>query len=108
MLFIHSYTYAQVPRGWNGFAYACAGSGRICGTQASCEHALVFGPGDHVTATTSDEEGLRFLLIAGQPIGEPVVQYGPFVMNTQVSTCYRWPEMSASCSKVCCSNCLKV
>ncbi|KAL0023510.1 hypothetical protein WJX79_005408 [Trebouxia sp. C0005] len=73
----------DVPRGWNGFAYVCAGSGRICGHQGSCEHALVFGPGDHVTATTSDEEGLRFLLIAGQPIGEPVVQYGPFVMNTQ-------------------------
>ena len=63
----------------------CAGSGRICGTQGSREHALVFGPGDRVTATTTDEEGLRFLLVAGQPIGEPVVQYGPFVMNTQVS-----------------------
>ena len=62
----------QVPRGWNGFAYVCAGSGRICGTQGSSEHALVFGPGDHVTATTNDESGLRFLLVAGQPIGEPV------------------------------------
>ena len=64
----------------------CVGSGKICGTQGSCEHALVLGPGDHVTATTNDEEGLRFLLVAGQPIGEPVVQYGPFVMNTQVRT----------------------
>ena len=44
----------------------------------------MFGPGDHVTATTNDEQGLRFLLVAGQPIGEPVVQYGPFVMNTEV------------------------
>ena len=38
-----------------------------------------------MTATTNDEVGLRFLLIAGKPIEEPVVQYGPFVMNTQVS-----------------------
>lgn len=38
-----------------------------------------------MTATTNDEAGLRFLLIAGKPIEEPVVQYGPFVMNTQVS-----------------------
>ena len=51
-----------------------------------------------MTATTNDEEGLRFLLIAGQPIGEPVVQYGPFVMNTQVMTCHKRPEMLASCS----------
>jgi len=61
-----------------------------------------------MTATTNDEEGLRFLLIAGQPIGEPVVQYGPFVMNTQVNTCYRWPEMLVSCSEVSCSNYFKV
>lgn len=45
---------------------------------------MVFGPGDHVTATTQDEQGLRFLLVAGRPIGEPVAQYGPFVMNTEV------------------------
>ena len=38
-----------------------------------------------MTATTNDEAGFRFLLIAGKPIEEPVVQYGPFVMNTQVS-----------------------
>ena len=79
----------QVPVGWTGFAYVCDGSGQICGTQGSCQHALVFGPGDHVTATTNDEQGLRFLLVAGQPIGEPVVQYGPFVMNTEVKQTQR-------------------
>ena len=28
------------------------------------------------------DAGLKFLLIAGKPIGEPIVQHGPFVMNT--------------------------
>ena len=93
----------QVPRGWNGFAYVCAGSGRICGTQGSSEHALVFGPGDHVTATTNEESGLRFLLVAGQPIGEPVAQYGRFVMNTQVSTftVSNFPEITQTPGGVC-------
>jgi len=36
----------------------------------------------HRCAPQSDGS-LRFLLAAGKPIGEPIVQYGPFVMNTQ-------------------------
>ena len=38
--------------------------------------ALVFGAGDLVSAETDNEEGMRFLLVAGRPIGEPIVQHG--------------------------------
>ena len=42
-------------------------------------------PGSTLEATAGPSTPLRFLLIAGKPIGEPIVQHGPFVMNTQVS-----------------------
>jgi redox-sensitive bicupin YhaK (pirin superfamily) len=44
--------------------------------------AGLLGPGDAVRVRAG-AQGARFLLLAGTPIGEPVVQYGPFVMNTR-------------------------
>jgi hypothetical protein len=38
-------------------------------------------PGDTVRIAAG-EAGVKLLLLAGRPIGEPVVQYGPFVMNS--------------------------
>jgi hypothetical protein len=43
---------------------------------------IVFDSGDEVRVTAG-ESGLRFLLVSGRPIREPVVWYGPIVMNTQ-------------------------
>ncbi|CAI7744953.1 unnamed protein product [Closterium sp. NIES-54] len=50
-------------------------------TQA--HHTVVLGAGDGVHVWNEGAEECRFVLIAGQPIGEAVVQYGPFVMNTK-------------------------
>jgi redox-sensitive bicupin YhaK (pirin superfamily) len=44
---------------------------------------VVFGDGDDVTVQAGDE-GIRFLLVSGKPIEEPVAWYGPIVMNTNV------------------------
>jgi len=44
--------------------------------------ASVLGQGDEVMLVGGETEA-RLLLIAGKPIGEPIVQYGPFVMNTR-------------------------
>jgi quercetin 2,3-dioxygenase len=41
-----------------------------------------FGAGDEVTVTAGPQ-GIRFLLISGQPLKEPVAWHGPIVMNTQ-------------------------
>ena len=44
---------------------------------------VVFGPGDAVTLRGTGPEPFDVLLLGGRPIGEPVVQYGPFVMNSE-------------------------
>ena len=42
---------------------------------------VLFGDGDQVTVSTEGDH-VRFLLISGEPIGEPIAWYGPIVMNT--------------------------
>jgi len=64
------------------FVYVNEGSADFGpGTQGNEEQALVMGKGDTVVASSKD--GCRFTLFAGKPIGEPIVQHGPFVMTTQ-------------------------
>ncbi|MBI5055773.1 MAG: pirin family protein [Nitrospirae bacterium] len=46
------------------------------------ENLIVFDDGNEVSVTTEDKP-VRFLLVSGKPIGEPVAWYGPIVMNTQ-------------------------
>jgi len=43
---------------------------------------VLFDRGDEVTVQAGDA-GIRFLLVSGKPIEEPVAWYGPIVMNTQ-------------------------
>ena len=44
---------------------------------------LAFGEGDRILARAAPNSHVRFMLVAGAPIGEPIVPYGPFVMNTE-------------------------
>lgn len=50
----------------------------VCGP----ENLVLFEDGNELRITTEDKP-VRFLLVAGKPIGEPVAWYGPIVMNTQ-------------------------
>ncbi len=52
--------------------------------QCACgaDTLVLYGPGNAIVVTT-DEQPVRFLLVAGKPLKEPVAWYGPIVMNTQ-------------------------
>ncbi len=67
------------------FAYIIAGAGFFADEEPELlkeEHLVIFGDGDSLDILAG-ETGLRFLLISGKPIGEPVAWRGPIVMNTQ-------------------------
>jgi redox-sensitive bicupin YhaK (pirin superfamily) len=86
----------------HAFAYVFSGGGHFCNasgplavptesvgwadttppTQADNRSLVLFDRGDEVTVKAG-EDGMRFLLVSGKPLEEPVAWYGPIVMNTQ-------------------------
>ncbi|HMB60236.1 MAG TPA: pirin family protein [Xanthomonadales bacterium] len=72
----------RIPRGHNAFAYAYEGSALIGGQPLAHQHAGILDDGDFAEINAG-ENALRMIVVAGKPLGEPVVQYGPFVMNTR-------------------------
>lgn len=95
--FIH-----PTKRGHTVFAYVIEGKGYFCKEKlpfsyeiegvnysdiqrdpfVSNETLVLFDDGDQMMVSTEDDT-VRFLLISGKPIGEPVAWYGPIVMNTR-------------------------
>jgi redox-sensitive bicupin YhaK (pirin superfamily) len=91
-----------IKRGHTALAYVIEGKGYFDAEQDAFAHEVVgenyfdldrqcicgngtlilYEDGDHVSISAKDDL-LRFLLISGRPIGEPVAWYGPIVMNTQ-------------------------
>jgi quercetin 2,3-dioxygenase len=77
-------------RDFNALVYVLSGNG-TAGAEGRPVHAgqlVVFGPGDRITVGASavqdsNRPTLELYVLGGQPIREPVVKYGPFVMNTQ-------------------------
>ena len=75
-----------LPAEHNAFVYAYEGSVSV-GTGADAEtlpprSAGILSAGERV-ALASVGDAARVILLAGKPLGEPVAQYGPFVMNTR-------------------------
>ena len=76
---------APTVRGHTTFAYPIEGSGRFDPVEPKPLRSLtvaVYGDGDSVEVAAGPQ-GVRFLLVSGRPLHEPVAWYGPIVMNRQ-------------------------
>jgi quercetin 2,3-dioxygenase len=74
----------EIPKTENAFAFVIEGEGSFADTTAGKYQVAVFDrSAASVTVTNTGSAPLSFLLIAGEPIGEPVARYGPFVMNSR-------------------------
>merc|ERR1712150_94061 len=76
-------TIQEVPAGWTTFVYILEGKVNFSGKTVNAHHTAVFADGDCIKFSNVNRGNSRFVLISGQPIGEPIVQHGPFVMNTE-------------------------
>jgi redox-sensitive bicupin YhaK (pirin superfamily) len=96
----------------HAFAYVFAGSGKFCNAsgplavptesygwgevkppvEADNRSLVLFDSGDEVSVQAG-EDGIRFLLISGKPLQEPVAWYGPIVMNTQAQLRQAFEEL---------------
>ncbi|MGA2683828.1 MAG: pirin family protein [Verrucomicrobiota bacterium] len=96
----------------HAFAYVFSGSGKFCNasaplavpteslgwadtalpTEADNRSLILFDSGDDVEVQAG-EDGIRFLLVSGKPLQEPVAWYGPIVMNTQAELQQAFEEL---------------
>ena len=96
----------------HSFTYVFSGSGKFCNasgplavptegikwlettppTAADNRSLILFDSGDEV-AVQAGEDGIRFLLVSGKPLQEPVAWYGPIVMNTQAQLQQAYEEL---------------
>ena len=73
-----------IPNDYNAFVYVLGGTVNIGKNQQQGEHGTcaILGDGDTVLVKAG-ENGARFVVVSGRPNNEPIVQHGPFVMNTR-------------------------
>ncbi|MHB1942814.1 MAG: pirin family protein [Acidiferrobacteraceae bacterium] len=72
----------SLPEDAHAFLYVFEGDVVVGARAAGRHHLVVFGPGDSLSVFAGTG-GARFILVSGRPLNEPIVQYGPFVMNTR-------------------------
>ncbi|OCL13430.1 hypothetical protein AOQ84DRAFT_310571 [Glonium stellatum] len=79
-----------LPKGWNAFAYTLNGttvfsSGGVSRPVEQFHNVVFEQEGDSIAASVEEgaEKEARFILVAGLPLDQPIVQYGPFVLTSR-------------------------
>jgi quercetin 2,3-dioxygenase len=74
----------RIEEGHTAIVYLMSGEARFASDRAhAARAAIVFDPhGDVIPVENAGSEPLEFLMLTGKPINEPMVRYGPFVMNS--------------------------
>lgn len=72
----------DLPTAYNGFFYVLDGSVQVGGDAIASSQVGWLAPATSRELVISAQDGARLVLYAGQPLGEPVTQRGPFVAGT--------------------------
>lgn len=76
----------SIPANHNAFAFVYRGEARIAGQQVPIKTMAILkndANSDGVTIEADADQDTKVILVTGRPLNEPIVQYGPFVMNTK-------------------------
>ncbi|NVK18693.1 MAG: pirin family protein [Methylocystaceae bacterium] len=78
----HAEIEIPIPKGQTSFLYIFEGKMHLDGETIETNRLVTLEDGE-VVSITAGSKGARFILLAADPIKEPIARYGPFVMNTQ-------------------------